>query len=239
MNGLAAEIAAALPTVNGASWRLRDDDNHHPSLELHADGDLLGPVLYLYVPYQKSQTGKVEISGSYPQGFWPTERPRIGCSVSRGAFAIAQDIERRMLPEYLDAYDKAAAQEAESIAYHKRSQATAKHLAGLIPGCEVQPKHSSDDTPTLFLPHHAQARIYGDSVRFEYMSVPLAVAETIIRALAGKPDLTEFALEVLSIMEGDKDWSTDTLDQIEERARMRNLCDSDDEAMFRSLAGGE
>jgi hypothetical protein len=190
---IAVKIAAQLPTVNGATWRVQDNDNHaHPTLELHHSGDPLGPELLLYQPHQRSAAGRVEISGRFPRHHWPTTaRPSIGCSLDRGATAIARDIERRLLPEYLGLYDKAACEQAAQLADWKRRQEIARQLGQLAGLNEKDVRLGSDDPygeePRLWLPHHAQARVYADSVRFEYMSVPLPIARRIVAALCNKP----------------------------------------------------
>jgi hypothetical protein len=54
----------------------------------------------------REQRGRLIITGAYPPNHYPPQdrRPRITVSATRAPKAIARDIQRRFLPDYLEAY---------------------------------------------------------------------------------------------------------------------------------------
>lgn len=103
MNKLEALVTEISQHLNG-DWIVaenRRDSYHLCSAEMRISISLDG--------YNWEQSKKVKISGVYPR-YRSTqyvtsgmELPRIGCSISRGAEAIAKDIKRRFLPQYQEA----------------------------------------------------------------------------------------------------------------------------------------
>ena len=109
---LAQEIADALD-----GWQVSDEQ---PTSNIQLDGPA-GTGLYLSKPYWEK--GRVVVGARWPAadvngqhetfqpyfssyGSNPTKAPHITCAMSRGAAAIAKDIERRFLPQYLPLYEQ-------------------------------------------------------------------------------------------------------------------------------------
>ena len=125
---LAQQIADALD-----GWQVSDDQ---PTSNVQLDGPA-GAGLYLSEPYWEK--GRVVVGARWPHadingqretfqpyfssyGSNPTKAPCITCAASRGAEAIAKDIERRFLPQYLPLYEQQAERmiaTLESAAYRR------------------------------------------------------------------------------------------------------------------------
>lgn len=125
---LAQEIANAL----GVDWQVSDDQ---PGYGIRIDGPA---DLGLYLQTAHEPEGRIRINAKWPDscdangqlksftpyffsyGPNPIKSPAITCAMSRGATAIAKDIECRFLPKYLPLYEKQAeikAKTLESAAY--------------------------------------------------------------------------------------------------------------------------
>ena len=109
---LAQKIADALD-----SWQV---SNSQPTSNIQLDGPA-GAGLYLRTPYWEKDRVVVgarwptaDVNGQHETfqpyfssyGPNPTKPPRITCAIARGAEAIAKDIERRFLPQYLPLYEQ-------------------------------------------------------------------------------------------------------------------------------------
>jgi len=147
----------------------------------------------------------VQISGIWPQrgenGTYATpgsiqeSSPSISCSLSRGYEAIAKDIQRRFLPEYLriSEYLRIFAKLEEKIAsdqaYEDRRAANWRSLHAdpvdaILRDC-YRPG-MGDERATLQLKDgYGQIRMEGqDSVALEIRSIPTRVARVLLETLA-------------------------------------------------------
>lgn len=139
---LAQEIADAL-----GDWQVSDDQ---PTSNVRLDGPA-GAGLYLRTPYWEK--GRVVVGACWPAadvngkhetfqpyfssyGPNPTKAPRITCAISRGAEAIAKDIVRRFLPQYLPLYEQQAERMAATLAdaANKREIVDQLNAAGWMQG---------------------------------------------------------------------------------------------------------
>lgn len=78
--------------------------------------------------------GKLVITCTFPRGdkgawYAPRERPSIGVSATKPVDAIARDIARRLLPDYLKAHAEGLGQKHRDMDARARGQIVALHLA--------------------------------------------------------------------------------------------------------------
>ena len=83
------------------------------------------------------------VAGIYPGNHLPfgTEHPRITVAVSRGAEAIAKDIERRFLPQYLPLFEQNMQAKADDEEFRRKETAARDSLAEALDG-EIVFDHS-------------------------------------------------------------------------------------------------
>jgi hypothetical protein len=123
---LVQDIADAL------GWTVEVEQEPRPYITLKGKGD---EKLYL-----RWDGGRVRISGKYPRLYdrhrmvgyaipYGEHPPSITCAVSRGAEAIAQDVERRLLPDYRVLLEKVWSIIAQ---YRMRNEATKRAAGRLI-----------------------------------------------------------------------------------------------------------
>jgi hypothetical protein len=135
-----AEIAASL--VGNASWltngpwTLVVQDAHLEAAERYAqlrreDGAALNFYLETY------PKPRLKVTGEFPRGaqgvsFGPREFESIGVSPDKPSHGIANDINRRLIPRYLEAFAKALAQKEQYEAKSYKANLLAEKLAGIL-----------------------------------------------------------------------------------------------------------
>ncbi len=113
--------------------------------------DLHGRSFSFYIAMHKTNP-KAEVMGQYPrfgsQYFGPQNgnAPRINVSLSRPAKAIAADVRRRFLPQYLAAYDEAVIQRRKAIEERRLLTFNANALAALF---SKEKPYGSHERPTV------------------------------------------------------------------------------------------
>lgn len=185
---LAAQVAASL----GDGWSPEINDQ---SLE-HWGTFLVGPPVagvQARVLFSEpwGSHGRLTITGCYPHSphGWPrtVKQWEITVNPARGATTIGKEINRRLLPGYLDNLQIVAdAIQARNGAASAR-RAAATRLALLL-GAELPPESDRDTSTRLHIrigsaSGHLDVDYGGDSVRIELRSVPVDKAEALIRAL--------------------------------------------------------
>jgi hypothetical protein len=188
MLALAARVAVAL----GDGWtalRFGDPPFGNPGAALlqHADGREL---FMLELTYPFSQRGRVEISGVYPERYWPRSTCEIRVAPTRPAAAIAGDIRRRLLPRYepllAEARRKVAALNADKAERERVAAAIMAAVPGTVVG-NVQPRSQGI---SLRLPHDGWRRevavstgVGGTQVSIELCNLDPATAVAMLSAL--------------------------------------------------------
>ncbi len=183
---LAQDIARGL----GPHWHLSTTDGGWQCFIEGREG------MRLYVSPKDSSffdpDGMVTISGEYPRGKYGVlgcrygeKLPGINVSVTRGARAIVQDIQRRFLPFYLERYEEAMEDKRRQDRAEDQAHAAAEELATIL----RQPiRTGNGDAPMIYLPlegsgyctFHLQP---GGTVRIQHASIPLHVAKAMARAV--------------------------------------------------------
>jgi hypothetical protein len=173
LHTLAREVASEL------GWKKLDGHGeNYPTAYIQRDDGLK-----LALHGRHGAKGRVVVAASedlhHDASRYDLTSPEITCSLERRPIDIARDIEQRLTV-------KASAYRAE---VQKRNKAcedyaalTAAAVQALVAGGADGPWSHSSET-TLGGPHGARMRVHGDSVRFEYMSVPLSVALEVLRVL--------------------------------------------------------
>lgn len=127
---LAQEIADAL------GWTVEPTDEPKPYITLRGRGN---EELYL-----RLDSGRVRISGEYPRLYdqyrvvqwclpYGEHGPSITCAMDRGAEAIADDIQRRLLPEYRELLEKVQAAIVTQMMRNEATKAVADCLLEVLP----------------------------------------------------------------------------------------------------------
>ncbi len=142
--------------------------------------------------------GKVEVSGYWPQApnNGPTTSPRdvhetgpeISCSLSRGPEAIARDITRRFLPEYVRIFAKCQERIDAHVAYESRKAANWAKLCLASPVVQTWRGSMQREDPRgdLLLGEvgYGRVQMYGDTtVKFELTGISVDQAIVILKAI--------------------------------------------------------
>ncbi len=107
--------------------------------------------------------GRYYISGCWPSNYHPIHCPHISVSQDRPAEKIAEDIKRRFLPAYLEAYAEQKAIADAAAERDKQTEAVRQELAVIV-GEKHRPVHSN----TLYGPGNVYIDVQGpDSIRLE------------------------------------------------------------------------
>lgn len=128
LHELAKKIATRLPPLD--QWSYPTKQNTSDEKHLHWSASIVCGDLGIQI--ERKRDGKsVSISGSYPTHTKKGEyigshipTPHIGCAISKGAAAIALDIERRLLPTLRSSAAEAAKLIAEYDAHDNGKDAT-------------------------------------------------------------------------------------------------------------------
>lgn len=135
LHALASKVAAAISTRTGQDWRYdvpTDDPPYWVGIALGASEDAPGIRLQ-----HSDREKKLTVTGVFPRGdrgdYGPyRDRQSIGISASKPVDAIARDIARRFLPDYLPAHAKALEAKRRDVADYGKGLAVAQALAALI-----------------------------------------------------------------------------------------------------------
>jgi len=180
-----AELLAAF----GPDWRdgNRPDQDYGQKL-IHVDG-------YAIWFGFDTHRGRYEVSpvwptypdGSmcYPSTYDPMHIDRINVSASRGAVAIAKDVQRRFLPGYVAAWRAMMARVEAQRAHEARGLDGLTRIAALV-NKPIRTEYNGRPNTSLYLSgdfHPHQVTVHGDSVRFEAFSCPVEVALAILPLL--------------------------------------------------------
>lgn len=194
-NGVAAHLTG---------WRVvlpEEDANNRYYYERTRLKNDAGQTIYL-----KLDRGKIHISGSWPQRKQPggpfvspsdvrEESPSINCALGRGYEVIARDITRRFLPEYQRIWAKCQAKIEADERYENTRAANWARIAAMPVVKTSTHRQETGDVIIGKLDHNGSRNLsngYGDvsmegenSVKIELRSLPVDVAEIILRALEG------------------------------------------------------
>ncbi|NLF00441.1 MAG: hypothetical protein GX601_05615 [Anaerolineales bacterium] len=177
-----AALVHAIAAELGSSWRANIDPQHRwgASIERPADRARLWVVF---------RDGKIEVSGSFPQGrdgytYGPRDPRRIGCSPSRGARAIARDIQRRFLSWYEEEYANAVQRRDESERQLAWRDATIQELAETLE-TEVYHPHGRSSEPRVHVNYrglygNVEVSPYNQTVKIELSGIPVDLAHQIL-----------------------------------------------------------
>ena len=182
--------ARAIASVLGQDWTLANRAPHDAEYTdwhlCHKDGyelDLTWPTIW------NNRPARLEIRGVWPIGKdnqvrLPSQTDRAGHKTmitvdqTRLAEAIAKDITRRLLPSFLPLWERAKQLTEDGNRYIDQTEAT---IRALVATGGRRSEHQNavyfDETSYLY-----KADVSGDSVRFESISVPLAIALRVIPA---------------------------------------------------------
>lgn len=183
--GFVAEIADYL------GWKIVPSDGYYDNAciqgSLVLDEDCSPPQLYL-----RGRGGRVEVSGRFPRSGsgwalpYGTEAPRITAAMSRGARAVALDIKRRFIPEYLILYREAV---DRCSAANKRAKETERTMRMLAEAFETTLRQANDLTVHFRFPNDiwGDVRMSGgkDKLNLKLCSVPQSLAVKIAELLKG------------------------------------------------------
>jgi hypothetical protein len=132
------------------------------------------------------QRGRVEVSGSYPEGVYirTEERVNITVSTTREIDAVAKDIQRRFLGAYLRVFQSAMERAYQTAQAQVRARDVADELAA-ISGCDATHGRDASEIWTRHgkivigvgsdEPHITMERLY---------SVPVEMAKEVARVMA-------------------------------------------------------
>jgi hypothetical protein len=133
--------------------------------------------------YPGRKLGKVEISGSYPQGadkiVYGVERHMIGVTGTRPADAIARDISRKLVPPVAAEMAKIRTRIAEFETNRAARHVVRDELAAMLPGARVGAENDYDTSSNI---DHYPAEGDGYS-RWRINHTGTQVSEVTIRSL--------------------------------------------------------
>lgn len=181
----AKSVAAEL----GWTYREREADRRDSA-------DIDGPDgMKLYLNNGYWDHSRITIMGSRPQSGrgkqfsvnWP-DNLRITVAPNRPARAVAMDIERRLLPNYREAFQKASDDIAERHQQRMEAERIANNIAGIL-GCEVAQNNGPGSDfhvhPRNLMKGYADIRVseYSNEVEINLRWVSPELAERVCKAL--------------------------------------------------------
>ena len=181
----AKEVAAEL------GWRY-----HEREEDRRDSADIDGPDgMKLYLNNGYWDHSRITIMGSRPQSEsrnhfsvnWP-DNLRITVAPNRPARVVAKDIERRLLPNYREAFQKASEDIAERHQQRMGAQRIANNIAGIL-GCGVAPNNGPGCDfhvhPRNLMKGYADIRVseYSNEVEINLRWVSPELAERVCRTL--------------------------------------------------------
>lgn len=129
--------------------------------------------------------GKLSISGTFSAkktGRTHGKHKSIGVSISRDAKAIAADIERRLLPHYLQAFDDAVALHQKDMQREEAQNHQARALAKMAKGGRIL-GHGGQGSNKVVYFDHGKAEIYGYSGEV-YLTLNRMTVEQAMKVIA-------------------------------------------------------
>ncbi len=177
MRLLAERIAHYLP-----DWTPETNGNDLVGILRRPDG--AGIYLHSVSPY--ATNNRIEVSGDYPKGHTPYgEHFAISISPKRTPESMAQDIQRRFLPEYDRLYAACwAAAEDERCRLQEKIETT-QRLANLL-GVAYRPPDDATAVPKLSWSEgefHALVRTENGRVYLDRVSMSVAQFECMVAAI--------------------------------------------------------
>lgn len=186
------ELTTGLAKELGAPWKvIPNEERNYPTHKIE-NGD--GAVLWVSIIWNHKD--RANISGSLFLGrgnqhvtvYENNERakvPDITVALARGPAAIAKDVQRRLLPEYLRILELAKAQVKRENETTAKRQANIRKLAA-VTGDKV-PDFERDPDTSRFWTHRGTLDIHYDgSVSLERFTMTIEEAEYILRYLHEK-----------------------------------------------------
>jgi len=186
---LAREVAGHL----GPDWSAEDPGDDYPGAYLN------GPdQARLYLRGIWNDATRVQVAGGYPQNHQRPAAHSITVALSRGAAAIAREITRRLLPDYLATLKGVIAENHRDQQAAERRAHNAGELAKLLPGAKVDHDPSTASYKTSIRWYDRDnGRGYGDLhlsydgqgvSELEIRSISVETAERVLRALTQSTD---------------------------------------------------
>jgi len=130
-----------------------------------------------------SHESRVEVGGGYPDGVG-YKRFEITVAVSRGAQAIAREIERRLLPPYVAELQRVLAKLAVLRDEAAAVRCVAERIAGHLPDGRVSGGEGTKTTAQVYWAGGGEFRTHDPAtVLIEWLHVPAAVAVEIARLI--------------------------------------------------------
>jgi hypothetical protein len=180
----------------GTDWTFKPLDEPYPTQYLKGPNEA---ELAIRIETYGSRKGRVEVHGNFHIGRnrefvdvreWnhsTSERcklPEISISGNRGAAAIAKEIKRRFLPEYLPLLQKAITKRDEHASYEDKTHANLVILAAIV---NASVPTERDRTTASFY-HNDKAygdiQVSGDSATLKLSSLTMKQAERILTLIA-------------------------------------------------------
>jgi hypothetical protein len=194
---VAGAIAQHLP-----GWKAEGCEENRDRAELRHGS---GAAVTLHRVWSNKR--RIEAHGQYPRGSegqyrgpmdwgairYDAKAPEITFDATRDPKALARDLERRLLPQYLQILMKCREIKKEYDAYHAKQEARLEHFAKLLGSRRI--RNGTRDSSVHF--HHTvpvdgeedtvwgDVRMEGDTSRIE-MSVPNCIAEKVLKLLAAE-----------------------------------------------------
>ncbi len=177
-------LVSAIAAEMGDGWSLRED---YP--EDWPGAELAGPAgARVHVVRNWRDKSRLVISGSYPQSDYRAKRHEITVSAARDLRAIAAEITRRLLGDYLPELRAVQQYEARKASDAEARAKVMAEVSGIIGG-QV---HDDGYTAELrYMPElgYGTVKTSGDAsaITLELRSIPRDTAMAVLRSLAGTP----------------------------------------------------
>ncbi len=171
-------------------WTFKPMDEPYPTQYISGPNEA---ELSIRIETYGARKGRIEISGNFHigrdrqfvdvrewNGSQRSKLPEISVAGDRGAQAIAKEIQRRFLPEYLPLLAKAIVRRNESNTYEDKTRANLATLAE-IAGARVPEDRGR--TTTYFTGGDIQ--VSGDSITLKLSSLSVEQAKQILEMMKG------------------------------------------------------
>lgn len=174
MSEVAQRVAAHLP-----DWTLVENDNTMVGILQRPDGACIHLRL-------SNRGTRIEVYGIYPTArLYHSSEPTISISPKRTPRDIAEDIQRRFLPEYDKLFAESLAAVDQERRWLQEKTETTKRLAELL-GILYQPPRDPKDVQELSWSEgefHAYVRTENGRVYLERVSMSVAQFERMVAAI--------------------------------------------------------
>jgi hypothetical protein len=174
-------------------WTFKPLDEPYPTQYIKGPNE---SELAIRIETYGARKGRIEVHGNFHIGRnrefidvreWNgSERcklPEISVSGTRGAAAIAKEIKRRFLPEYLPLLQKAITKRDEHASYEDKTRANLTVLAAIVNA--AVPTERDRSTASFY--HNDKAygdiQVSGDSVTLKLSSLTMGQAKQILTSL--------------------------------------------------------